>query len=75
MRQYYYPDLEEHLKLHTEFLDEYSKLPNKFSEADSNQTLADQITEIVQKEVTNHIAQADMEFGRFVNSQDSSKIT
>ncbi len=69
MREYEYPGVEEHSKLHAEFLGEYSKFSDEFNSLGSNQALADHITDMVQDWLIDHIAQADADYARHVKSR------
>ncbi len=69
MREYKYPGVDEHSKLHTEFLEEYSKLSDEFSELGSNQDLADKITDMAQNWLIDHIAEADTDYAKYIKSR------
>ena len=64
MKQHRYPGVEEHSKLHATFLDEYSKLSEEYRNLGSNQDLADNITDMVQNWLIDHIAEADRDYAR-----------
>ncbi|UCE98383.1 MAG: hemerythrin family protein, partial [Dehalococcoidia bacterium] len=66
MRKHKYPNIGEHLKLHTEFLDEYSKLSDEFKELGSNQELVNNITDMVKNWLSEHIADADTDYARYI---------
>jgi hemerythrin len=69
MREYEYPDVEEHSKLHAEFLDEYTKLSDEFSDLGTSQVLADNIVDTVQNWLIEHIADADRYYATHVKSR------
>ena len=66
MREYEYPRIDEHAKLHAEFLSEYSKLSKEFDELGPSQSLAEQIGEMVQDWLIDHIAKADMAYAKHI---------
>jgi hemerythrin len=69
MREYKYPDVEEHSKLHAEFLDEYTKLADEFSDLGTGQVLADNIIVMVQNWLIEHISDADRYYATHVKSR------
>ncbi len=66
MLEYEYPGIPEHQNLHAEFLAKYLKLSDEFSNLGSNQALADNITDMVQNWLIDHIAEADRDYARYV---------
>jgi len=66
MREYEYPRIDEHAKLHAEFLEEYSKLAEEFDELGPSQYLAERMGEMVQEWLVDHIAKADMDYAKHI---------
>jgi hemerythrin len=66
MREYEYPRLEEHLQLHAEFLEKYSELVEQVNDLGPSQDLAEQMLDMVQTWLVEHIAEADVQYAAHV---------
>jgi hemerythrin len=66
MREHEYPRLEEHLELHAEFLDKYLELMEQANDLGPSQDLAEQIVDMVQTWLVEHIAEADVRYAAHV---------
>ena len=66
MRQHEYPRIEEHTKLHAEFLERYLELIGEFKESGPSQHLAERMGEMVQGWLVEHIAEADRAYAKHV---------
>jgi hemerythrin len=66
MREYEYPHIDEHARLHAEFLNEYSKLSEEFDELGPSQYLAERMGEMVQDWLIDHIAKTDMAYAKHI---------
>lgn len=66
MRKFDYPKVEQHSRLHAEFLREYSTLADEFDELGPSQYLAERMGELVQEWLIEHIATADMGYARHI---------
>ena len=66
MREHEYPRIEEHEKLHVEFLKRYLQLIAEFKQSGPSQELAERIGEMVQGWLVNHIAEADTAYAKHV---------
>lgn len=66
MREHEYPRIEEHKKLHVEFLGRYLELIGEFKESGPSQRLAERMGEMVQGWLVEHIAEADRAYAKHV---------
>jgi hemerythrin len=66
MREHEYPRVEEHTKLHAEFLKRYLELIGQFKQSGPSQGLAERMGEMVQSWLVNHIAEADRLYAKHV---------
>ena len=69
MREIGFPGLDDHLKLHEEFLEQYAELVEEFNELGTSQDLAEKTGEMVQSWLVNHIAEADTQYARYAQQQ------
>jgi len=69
MRKHEYPDVENHLKLHDTFLERYDELAEKCREVGPSQDLADEIAEMVQDWLIEHVAEADTDYAKHVKNR------
>ena len=67
MREYAYPGIEEHLKLHSEFLEKYSEMMDDFKNFGPSQQLADQASDMVLTWFIDHIAEVDTLYAAHIN--------
>jgi hemerythrin len=68
MREYKYPRLDEHLKLHQAFLRKYSEFMEDRGTFGPSQELADSVSEMVQNWLIDHIAQADRDYAAHIKA-------
>jgi len=66
MREHKYPRIEEHIKLHAEFLEWFLELIGEIRESGPSQHLAERMGEMVQGWLVDHIAEADMVYAKHV---------
>ncbi len=66
MREHEYPRIEEHEKLHAEFLKQFLELIGEFKESGASQHLAERTGEMLQGWLVDHIAQADRAYAKHV---------
>ena len=66
MRKHEYPRIEEHAKLHVEFLERYRELIGEFKESGPSQHLAERMGEMVQGWLVDHIAKADRAYAKHI---------
>jgi hemerythrin len=69
MREHEYPRLEEHLQLHAEFLAKYSELTEQVNDLGPSQDLAEQMVDMVQAWLVEHIAEADVQYAAHVKTR------
>ncbi|MCK5236386.1 MAG: hemerythrin family protein [Deltaproteobacteria bacterium] len=75
MHKYRYPDMVEHLELHTEFIDKLASLKERIGEGGSCEALTREIGAHVVDWFRKHIIVKDKVLGRFILSRSSSSVS
>ena len=71
MREAGYPELEAHMKLHAQFIDDFNELKDKLKHEISSYTRSVYTNQIVVDWILQHIKTVDMKFGGFMESRSS----
>jgi len=66
MRDHAYPYVEDHVKLHKDFLEKYDALVYQFQGEGPSEKLADTIARMIQSWFSDHIAQADRDYAWYL---------
>ncbi len=69
MREHEYARVDEHAKLHIEFLKQFRELIGPFKELGPSQQLAESMGEMVQQWLVDHIAKADMLYAKHIRER------
>jgi hemerythrin len=67
MKKYEYPRIEEHKKLHEEFIEKFDTLADKFNTFGPSQGLADETLDMAQNWLADHISDEDAQYAEHVN--------
>jgi hemerythrin len=67
MKKYEYPRIEEHKKLHEEFIEKFDTLADKFNTFGPSQGLADETLDMAQNWLADHILDEDAQYAEHVN--------
>jgi hemerythrin len=67
MKKYEYPHIEEHKKLHEEFIEKFDTLADKFNTFGASQGLADEALDMTQNWLADHISDEDAQYAEHVN--------
>jgi hemerythrin len=66
MKKYEYPRIEEHKKLHEEFIENFDTLADRFNTFGPSQGLADEALDMTQNWLTDHISDVDAQYAEHV---------
>ena len=67
MEKYEYPRIEEHKKIHEEFIEKFDTLADQFNTFGASQGLADEALDMTQNWLADHILDVDAQYAKHVN--------
>jgi len=67
LKKYEYPRIEDHKKLHKEFIEKFDTLADQFNTLGPTQGLADEALDMTQNWLTDHISDEDAKYAAHVN--------
>ena len=67
MKKHEYPRIEDHKKLHEEFIEKFDALADQFNTLGPSQGLADEVLAVTQSWLDEHISDADNQYAKYIN--------